>query len=169
MRSRWSPSSSTRIIVRQRYQLLIRRFYAFHQCCGSGSVGSVRFWASRIRIRIRQSQVRIRILPSSIINSKKVLDFYCFVTSFWLFTSVPDPVADPYVFGPPGSASGSASQWYGSEDSDPYQNVTDPQHCFSQKRKILNWKNCVSEENLFAVVASVCFRNGLHKFYRPMY
>ncbi len=39
----------------------------------SGSVGSVCFWASRIRIRIRWSQVRIRlrILPLSSKNSKK--------------------------------------------------------------------------------------------------
>ncbi len=44
------------------------------QCCGSGSEGSVCFWASRIRIQIRLPQVqirlRIRILPSS---SKKPL------------------------------------------------------------------------------------------------
>ncbi len=37
---------------------------------------------------------------------------------------------DPYVFGPPGPASGSFSQSHGSEDPDPYQNVADPQHCF---------------------------------------
>ncbi len=45
------------------------------------------FWASWIRIRIRSSQVRIRlrILPSSSKNSKKNPDFYCFVTSLWLF------------------------------------------------------------------------------------
>jgi hypothetical protein len=49
----------------------------------------------------------------------------------------PDPYG-PYVFGPPGSASGSVShkygsgsvsQRYGSEDPDPYQNATDPKHC----------------------------------------
>ncbi len=36
-----------------------------------------------------------------------------------------------YVFWPPGSASGSVSQRYGSEDPhpDPCQHVTDPQHC----------------------------------------
>ncbi len=39
----------------------------------------------------------------------------------------PDPY-DPYVFGPPGSASGSVRQRYGSvdPDMDPYQNVADP-------------------------------------------
>jgi hypothetical protein len=37
------------------------------------------------------------------------------------------------MFGHPGSASGCVSQKYGPEDPDPhpdpYQNVTDPQHC----------------------------------------
>jgi hypothetical protein len=32
-------------------------------------------------------------------------------------------------FGPPGPASGSVRQRYGFEDLDPYQKVTDPQHC----------------------------------------
>jgi hypothetical protein len=41
---------------------------------------------------------------------------------YHFFTSVPDP--GPYVFGPPGSTSGSVRQRYGSEDPDPYQNVT---------------------------------------------
>jgi hypothetical protein len=40
-------------------------------------------------------------------------------------TNVSDP--DPFVFGPPGFRS--VSQKYGSADPDPYQNVTDPQHC----------------------------------------
>ncbi len=48
-------------------------------------------------------------------------------------TTVPDSDPHPYpydlyVFGPPGSASGSVSQRYGCEDPDPYGNVTDPQH-----------------------------------------
>ncbi len=42
-----------------------------YQCCGSGSVGSVCFWASWIRILLSSSK-----------NSKKNLDSYCFVTSF---------------------------------------------------------------------------------------
>ena len=50
-----------------------------NQCWGSGSVRSVCFWASRIR----ESQVRIRILSSSIKNSKKNLLWV--VTSFGLF------------------------------------------------------------------------------------
>ncbi len=90
----------------------IRQLESNMQCCGSGSA-SVCFCASRIRIRIRKLQVRIwirlQILQSSNKNSKKNLDFYCFVTSLWIFPSVPDlhPDTDPYVFGPPGSASGS--------------------------------------------------------------
>ncbi len=48
-----------------------------YQCCGSGSEsGSTCFWASWIRIRILLSLSK---------TSKKNLDFYCFVTSFWLF------------------------------------------------------------------------------------
>ncbi len=42
--------------------------YAFFQCCGSGSVGSVCFWTSLIRI-----------LLSSCKNCKKNFDSYCFV------------------------------------------------------------------------------------------
>ncbi len=55
------------------------RYHAWvftHQCCGSDSLGSICFWASWIRIRI---------LLSSSKNSKKNIDSYCFVTSFWLF------------------------------------------------------------------------------------
>jgi hypothetical protein len=53
-----------------------------YQCCGSeyGSTDSTCFWASWIRIHY--SEVWIRILLSLIKNSKKNLDFYCFVTSF---------------------------------------------------------------------------------------
>jgi hypothetical protein len=66
-------------------------------------------------------------------NSKKNFAFYCFATSLRLFTGAPDPhpdpdPQDPYVFRPPVSASGSVGQRYGSEDPEPYQNVTDPQH-----------------------------------------
>jgi hypothetical protein len=79
----------------------------------------------------------LRILPSSEKNSQKNLNFYCFFTFLRLFTSVPDQHPhldpDPYVFGPPRSASGSVRQRYGSEDlnlhPDPYQNGTHPQHC----------------------------------------
>ncbi len=87
--------------------------YSRFQCWGSGS-GSVCFWDSRIRILIRKSQVRIRlqILPSPSKSSKQNVNFYCFVTSSWLFifeewfkcTSVlnPDPdLYDPYVLGLP--------------------------------------------------------------------
>ncbi len=46
--------------------------------------GSVYFWASWIRIRNLFVRIRIRILPSSKQKMKKNLDFYCFVTSYWL-------------------------------------------------------------------------------------
>jgi hypothetical protein len=45
--------------------------------CGSGSIGSVWFWASRIRIHLQE----VRILLSSSKNIYKTLDSYCFVTS----------------------------------------------------------------------------------------
>ncbi len=43
------------------------------------------FWVSWIRIRILNLFVPIRILPSTSKKRKKNLDFYCFVTSLWLF------------------------------------------------------------------------------------
>ncbi len=46
-------------------------------------IRTVCFWASRIRIRIRNLFVRIRILPSANKKIKKNLDFYVFVTSSW--------------------------------------------------------------------------------------
>jgi hypothetical protein len=66
------------------------RKYSSDQCCGSGSesgsTGSTCFWASWIRIRIHSSEVWIRILLSLCKNSKKTIDFYCFVTSFDFFS-----------------------------------------------------------------------------------
>jgi hypothetical protein len=60
------------------WQILGRFSNHFYQCCGSGSgsTGSTCFWVSWIRIRILLSLSKY---------SKKNLDFYCFVTSFWLF------------------------------------------------------------------------------------
>ncbi len=59
------------------------------QCCGSGSIGSVRVWA--FRIRFCYSEVRgsgsIRNLLSSSKISKKNLDSYSFVT-FYDFLSL---------------------------------------------------------------------------------
>jgi hypothetical protein len=74
----------------------------------------------------------------------------CFETFFMTFylkewckcTSVldSDPHPDLYVFGPPGSASGSVSQSYGFDDPDPhpgpYQSVTDTQHWFRHANRI---------------------------------
>ncbi len=51
---------------------------------GSGSVGSVCFWASWIRIRIRNLFVQIRILPSKSEKMKKNLDFCDFFMTFYL-------------------------------------------------------------------------------------
>ncbi len=56
------------------------RFVPTSLVCGSGSVGSICFRATRIRIR--HYFVRIRILSSASKKRKKNLDFYYFVNSF---------------------------------------------------------------------------------------
>ncbi len=118
------------------------------QCCGSGSksVGSICFWASRVRIRICWSVVRIRvrirlrILLSSSKHSKQNLDSYCFVTSFWLLTFekwclylLKEISRKTFLLAYWRSmtkitGSGSIGQRHGSADPDPYQNVIAPQH-----------------------------------------
>ncbi len=135
----------------------LKIFFYFKHCCGSGSgfTASTWFWASWIRSRIRS---RIRILLSFSKNNKKNLDFYCFVTSFWLFIfekwckCVPSSKSNmkkncsqkisfllaswKSMMKIAGStlAPGSISQMHGSEDldpdPDPPQNVMDPQHWF---------------------------------------
>ncbi len=120
------------------------------QCCGSGSEsGFTCFWASWIRIRIHSSEawIRIRILLSFSKNSKKNIDFYCFVASLWLFTF--EKLCKStfknmqknffYIIFLLASwrsmmkikGSGTISQRHGSADldPDPHQNVMDPQHC----------------------------------------
>ncbi len=60
-------------------------YRSWKQCCGSrsGSIRSVIFWTSRIRIR--HFLYRSGSGSSSSKKSKKNLDFYCFVTSLRLF------------------------------------------------------------------------------------
>ncbi len=124
-------------------------YFCIIQCCGSvsGSVGSLCFWASRIRIRhylygsgsFHQQGKKVR----------KTLIF----TNLWIlfdFSSLKNKVNVPSksnkkitliknlfllascqpLTKKAGSGTGSVSQWYGSADLDPnlYQNVTDPQH-----------------------------------------
>ncbi len=57
---------------------------ASRQCCGSesGSTGSTCFWASWIQIHQFEVWIRIWILLSPTIKSKKNLDSFCVVTSF---------------------------------------------------------------------------------------
>ncbi len=66
------------LFSREKCTALSGKFESFimnlNQCCGSESVGSICFWA-----------FRIRILQSSSKNSKKNINYYCFVTSLWLF------------------------------------------------------------------------------------
>ncbi len=120
---------------------------------------------SVLRIRIRWSRMFSGLLdpfPDPLVTRKDP-DPYPLLrktftsTGLWLiydflslknYVSVPDP--DPYVFGPLGSASGSVSQRYGCEDPDlqpdPYQNVTDPQHClkFEPLHRDTNFWNDIS-------------------------
>jgi hypothetical protein len=85
-------------------------------------------------------------------NSKKNRDFYCYVTSLLLFifeewwkcTSVPSP--DPYVFGPPGSASGSVGQRFGSGSvptchGSPTILCTGSKNC-TRKKACVYWNIC---------------------------
>ncbi len=107
---------------------LIEDIFFFFQCWGSGSAsGSIshKYWSG----------------SGSFHHQAKIVNKTCFIlfcNFLWLFifeelckcTIVSNLHSDPYVFGPPGSVS--VSQRYGSEDphTDPYQNVTDPQHWF---------------------------------------
>ncbi len=66
----------------------------FRSASGSGTAGSGWFWASWIRIGIRNLFVRIRILQSTCKKIEKSLDLYCFVTFFMTFFKQ-DPHPDP--------------------------------------------------------------------------
>jgi hypothetical protein len=95
------------------------------QCCGSVSAsGSVCFWASRIRIRIRQSGSGSGSFHHQARILRKNLDFYCFVTSIWLFIFIKNDVNVPMfrirvpirirrirMHGPPGSATLIVDLW----------------------------------------------------------
>jgi hypothetical protein len=100
----------------------------------------------------------ICILPSSSKNSEKTLDFYCFVASLRLLSVKNDvnvssknnqqkklEIFFPLTIRAVSGASGSVSHWYRSED--PYQNVTDSEHClfqfaeFSTELMRLLWKS----------------------------
>ncbi len=69
------PETETRILILNLAGTK-GKFWFTHepkQCSESGSVSQ------------RYIRIRIRILPSSNKNSKNTLNFYCFVTSSWLF------------------------------------------------------------------------------------
>ncbi len=111
----------------------------------------IQSWKPVLWIRIRQYFVRIRILPSSSKKSKKTLDFFysVFCTSFQLLSvktdaNVPSKSIKQKNFGKKNYfcwhlvsywrneivGSGSVSQRHGSENSDQYQNLMDPRHCW---------------------------------------
>jgi hypothetical protein len=110
-------------------------------------LGSVCFWASRIRIR--NLFVRIRILPSTSKKwKKKDFNFYCFERLLYDFLSLKNDVAVPskstkhknlekkiFFVGSKVTTKSAGfkagySLRYGSEDSHPdrYQKITDPEH-----------------------------------------
>jgi hypothetical protein len=97
--------------------------------------GSVCFAASWIRIWIRNLFVliRIRILPSTSKKIKKKPWFLLF-WDFFDFLSLKNDVGilkatDKRAGSEAGSASGTA---------EPYQNVTDPEHCFKALKTLLH-------------------------------
>jgi hypothetical protein len=78
-----------------------------------GQVRRIHKFLGASRIRSRQSEVRIRILPSSSKKRKKIH----FLLASWRSLTKRE-----------GSGAVSLSQRCGSADPDPYQNVTDPLH-----------------------------------------
>jgi hypothetical protein len=113
-------SPSSRLLMQSVWSVLHPKY--LKQCCGS-----VCFWASWIRIRLRH-----QIFLQSSKNSKKNLMFCDFFMTFYLclpssrllrpsdwlvlhpkyFLSFEAVFADPYVFGPPGSGSSFGSFYY---------------------------------------------------------
>jgi hypothetical protein len=87
--------TTTKLQLQQHDSLINPNHISSLQCCGtgseSGSLGSICFWATWIRIRI---------LLSSSKNNKKKFDSYCFISSFYLkVRENPDPNPDPLVRG----------------------------------------------------------------------
>ncbi len=80
-----SPAQQTARIWEEQHNILICTVCTRQQCCRSGSVGSICFWESRIRIHSSEIWIRLRSLLSSSKNCKKNIDSYCLVTSLWLF------------------------------------------------------------------------------------
>ncbi len=96
------------------------------------------FWAPRIRIRIHYSQVRIGSFPFLIkliliikhtFKILKVFKFHRLKHKKEIFCTLkvtedfgPDPHPDPLVRG-----------------TDPYQNVTDPEHCLKLYQRYFKW------------------------------
>ncbi len=122
----------------------VKIFLAQHQCSGSGSTGSTCFWASWIRILLSLRKIVRKTLISTVL---------------WLpfdFLSLKNDVEVPSkstmqknflkqirillaswrsMLKIEGSGSGSISQRRGSPDLDPHQNVMDPEHCATLKRR----------------------------------
>ncbi len=83
------------------------------------------FWIQIGSVDVLASRIRIRILPSTIKSTKNV-DFYNFVTSFWLLRFIYENWCKCTV------TLKSNKQFANPE---PYQNVTYPQHCLGISKK----------------------------------
>jgi hypothetical protein len=55
-----------------------------------------------------------------------------------------------------GAGSGTVSQWYGSSDPDPYQNVTGPQHCLKVSKFLRCHKTVRNLNKGFSRVFAYC-------------
>ncbi len=143
-----TAQSKTRLIKRQSITVIHKSFWRKYANVPLHSVADPDphpYVFGPLLVTVRNGS-RSGSFHSSQKENRQNLDFYCFVTSLWLL-SLKNDVNIPVfrfririwilVFGPPGSASRSVSQRYGSEDPDPdpYKNVTDPQYCKEGKIK----------------------------------
>ncbi len=84
-------------------------------------------------LRIRKSEERIRIPSPSGNISKRTLDFSCLLSDVLPVKNyVNIPLKSNSNRAGSGAGFGSVSQRYGSEDPDPLQNATNPEHWFKK-------------------------------------
>jgi hypothetical protein len=82
--------------------------------------------SQRKRLDVPSVYLSVRVEKKPEFRSAHFFYYYYFFKLRRFASLLITSVGDPYVFGPPRSATGSVSQRHGSEDPDPYQNVTEP-------------------------------------------